>query len=426
MNVALQAMDNITMSLMVLIILIMSILVGPLSFLTNKTLKRKIKYKQRSIQRGNANTEFRVLACIHSARNVSGIVKLLEVSCATKKSPISVCAVHLLELTGRATSAMLIVHNPKKPNIGTNTTREKAESDHIINAFQKYKDDNDASTVQSLTAVSPFTTMHEDIFNLAEDKHASLILIPFDDKNHPIKEVNKNLLVNPPCSVGLFIDRGLGSSVPQPSSNDNKFGLRFAMLFVSGPDDHEALTYAWRMSGTTDVALTVVRFVAGKDTVDEHKDGVGSKDRYGDEEDPLTSHLTETETWKDLDDEFINDFRFKTMCESSITYQEKQVNNGAEVVEAIRTMDSDFDLYIVGRSLGVKSPLMAGLSEWSVSRELGPIGEVLISSEFTECSSVLEIQRYATSTKKFNGKTGGKKWASPILNPDYDGLKSIK
>lgn len=94
--------------------------------------------------------------------------------------------------------------------------------------------------------------MHEDIFNLAEDKRVAMILVPFykqstaDNElpsgNHSLKEVNQNLLLNPPCSVGILVHHGLRSST--------EWELRIAVIFIGGADDNDALSYAWRMAGS--------------------------------------------------------------------------------------------------------------------------------------------------------------------------------
>jgi hypothetical protein len=70
------------------------------------------------------------------------------------------------------------------------------------------------------------------------------------------------------------------------------------------------------------------------------------------------------------------------------------VNNAEEVVAAIRKMEGLHQLYIVGRGYESGSPLTVGLQEWAECPELGPIGDVLVSSEFTKTVSVLVVQQY--------------------------------
>lgn len=310
---------------------------------------------------------------------------------------------------------MMIVHDVHKTaSSGTinSLTREKAESEQIINAFEDFESENDAVTVDPLTVVSPYATIHEDVFNLAKEKQVAMIFLPYhkqlavdgrlQDENHSLKEINKNILVNPPCSVGILVDRGLRSSIRSDSVNRPE--LRFAMLFIGGSDDQEALSYAWKMAGTHGVILSVIRFLASKEA-----EQIIMPEVEKDEEGILTA-ATEMERAREYDDEFINEFRFKTMCAESIIYHEKLVNGSDEVVECIATKYNNFDLYIVGRGERAKSPITMALSEWSSeSPELGLIGETLVSSQFTHRVSVLVVQQAAviglrTGSSRHKGK----------------------
>ncbi|KAK8534606.1 hypothetical protein V6N12_057250 [Hibiscus sabdariffa] len=181
--------------------------------------------------------------------------------------------IHLVKLTRAST--MLIFHDKNKivdAENNMNTTREKAEAERIVNAFESFENDNHATALQTLTSVSPYASMHEDVNNFALDKFANIIMIPFHkrpdtaggwtDEKLEHKLVNQNLLTTSPCSIGLLVDRGLTSF---PKSQKGIRECRIAMLFVGGPDDLEALAYAWRMAGTPHLILTLVRFVPGKD-----------------------------------------------------------------------------------------------------------------------------------------------------------------
>ena len=161
------------------------------------------------------------------------------------------------------------------------------------------------------------------------------------------------------------------------------------MLFFGGPDDREALSYAWRMSEHPGISLTVMRFVAGEDAHDHvlHHSGDLNNPR-------MLSVETDNEREKQLDEEIINNFRIKNSNDESITYVEKVVNNGEETVAVIRSMDNVHDLFIVGRGQGMISPLTAGLTDWSECPELGAIGDLLASSDFAATVSVLVVEQY--------------------------------
>lgn len=393
-----QVLDEESFAILVIMAVIMTAMITPIVTVAYRPSKRFVPYKRRTLQRLKPDSELRILACIHTPRNVPTTINLVEASQPTKKSPIFVYALHLVELTGRA-SAMLIVHNTQKGHGGSNNpiNRAQANSDHIATAFQNYEHHAGNVTIQPLTAISPYSTMHEDICNLAEDKRAAIIIVPFhkqqtvdggmEPTNPAFRTVNQNVLANAPCSVGILIDRGLGGTTRISSSNVSH---HIAVVFFGGPDDREALSYAWRMSSHPGINLTVMRFIAGDDVVEP-----ALLPRY---ESKILTVFTDDEKERQIDEEFLNEFRLNNVNDESIVYLEKVVNNGEETVAAIRGMDNVHDLYIVGRGQGQISPLTAGLTDWSECPELGAIGDVLASSDFAATVSVLVIQQYVGQT----------------------------
>lgn len=324
------------------------------------------------------------------------MINLLEASHPTKKSPICVYVVHLVELTGRA-SAMLIVHNTRKSGKPA-VNRTQAQSDHIINAFENYEQHAGFVSIQPLTAISPYSSMHEDICNLAEDKRVAFIIIPFhkqqtvdggmESTNPAFRMINQNVLANAPCSIGILVDRGLNGSTRLAATN--QVSHHVAVLFFGGPDDREALAYAWRMSDHPGISVTVMRFIAG-----EEASATALVEPSREPNDPrVLTVMTDFEQEKQLDEDYIREFRTKTSNNQSIRYVEQVVNNGEETVASIRSIDSIHDLYIVGRGQGVISPLTAGLTDWSECPELGAIGDLLASSDFASTVSVLVVQQY--------------------------------
>ncbi|KAJ0039646.1 hypothetical protein Pint_27366 [Pistacia integerrima] len=389
-----KVLDDESFAIMVVVAVIMTAIITPIVTTIYKPARRFLPYKRRTIQRSKPDSELRLLVCIHTPRNVPTIINLLEASHPTKKSPICVYVLHLVELTGRA-SAMLIVHNTRKSGRPA-LNRTQAQSDHIINAFENYEQHAGCVSVQPLTAISPYSTMHEDICNLAEDKRVALIIIPFhkhqtvdggmEATNPAFRMVNQNLLANSPCSVGILVDRGLNGSTRLAA---NQVSHHIAMLYFGGPDDREALAYAWRMSEHPGISLTVMRFIPGEDAIGP----VAQPSSDPNNPERLTVE-TDNDKEKQLDEEFINDFRMKNVNDESIVYTEKVANNGEETVAAIRSMDTAHDLFIVGRGQGMTSPLTAGLTDWSECPELGAIGDLLASSDFAATVSVLVVQQY--------------------------------
>ncbi|KAF8413591.1 hypothetical protein HHK36_001583 [Tetracentron sinense] len=387
-----QVVTDGTYAIMVLVIFLMTTSITPIVTAIYKPTRRFSSYKRRTIQgTSKRDSELRVLACVHTPKNVPTIINLLEASHPTKKFPIFVYTLHLVELTGRA-SAMLIVHSNRQSGRPA-LNRTQAQSDHIISAFENYEQHAAGISVQPFTAVSPYATMHEDICNIAEDKRVAFIILPFHKQqtvdggmevtNPAIRNVNQNVFVNAPCSVGVLIDRGLGGSARVAT---NQISHHIAVLFFGGPDDREALSYAWRMAEHPGISVTVLRFVAGEGAMEATFDPTN--------ESGILSAITEMEKERKLDDDFINNFRLKNISNDSIIYIEKVVGNGEETVAAIRGMDNSHDLYIVGRGQGMISPLTVALSEWSECPELGVIGDLLASSDFAATVSVLVVQQF--------------------------------
>lgn len=380
---------------MVVVAVVVTGIITPIVTVIYRPSRRFIPYKKRTIQRSKLEGELRVLVCVHTPRNAPTIINLLEASNPSKKSPICVYVLHLVELTGRA-SAMLIIHSTQgsgRPALN----RTQAQSDHIINAFENFEHHASCVTVQPLTAISPYSTMHEDICNLAEDKRAAFIIIPFHKQqtvdggmeatNPAFRTINMNVLANAPCSVAILVDRGLNGSTRVSA---NQVSHHVAVLFFGGPDDREALAYAWRMSEHPGINLTVMRFVPGDDAADTASlSGAMAMPGPGD-----STVSMDHEKDRQLDEEYLNEFRMRNANDKSVTFIEKVVNNGEETVAAIRAIDGVHDLFIVGRGQGKISPLTAGLTDWSECPELGAIGDLLASSDFAATVSVLVVQQY--------------------------------
>ncbi|KAK4486385.1 hypothetical protein RD792_009058 [Penstemon davidsonii] len=391
-----KVLDDKSFAIMVIVAVVMTSIISPIVISIYKPARKFAPYKRRTIQRTKPDGEFRVLVCVHTPRNVPTIINLLEASHPTKKSPICTYVLHLVELTGRA-SAMLIVHNTRKSGRPA-LNRTQAQSDHIINAFENFEQHASFVSVNPLTAISPYSTMHEDICNVAEDKRVAFIIIPFHKQqtvdggmeatNPAFRTINQNVLANAPCSVGILVDRGLNGSTRLAA---NQIAHHIAVLFFGGADDREALAYAWRMCERPGINLTVMRFVPG-DNVLETTEMATMRNQSGRE---ILTVSTDIDREKQLDDDYINEFRSRTMNDSSVVYTEKVVNHGEETVASIRSIDAIHDLFIVGRGQGMISPVTAGLTDWSECPELGAIGDLLASSDFAATYSVLVVQQYA-------------------------------
>ncbi|KAI4312201.1 hypothetical protein MLD38_037040 [Melastoma candidum] len=386
--------ENFTV--MILTLVVMTATVPIIIKYAYKPQKQMTVHRYKSIQSTGIDSPLRILVCIHSARDIRGTIYLLQLSHGTRQYPIRVFAVHLVELTERTSATMLVVQGAYRSN-STRSTRAiaEAESEQIVEAFEEYQMESDNTvTFEALTALSPYATMHVDVCSIAEDKRANLLIVPFhvqggadanaDNISSSARMVNQKVMAYAPCSVGLLVNRGLGMS--------NQGVTCLIMFFIGGPDDREALSYAWRMSALPEVHLTVVRFIAG----DHAEPMVKTTFDLLNEERGSSTLITMQDRQEDLDEEFMGDFKYKTMNNNSISYTEEVVNNGEETLRCIRNNmeQHPYEMCIVGQGDQQTSPLLSGLSSLVEFEELGPIGDAIATSNFAPSCSILVMQQY--------------------------------
>lgn len=235
-----------------------------------------------------------------------------------------------------------------------------------------------------MTAISAMSSMHEDICGSAERKNAQIIILPFHKRQRlngqlettrtDFRYVNKRVLEHAPCSVGILVDRGLGGATHVSASNVNSV---ITVLFFGGPDDREALAYGARMAEHPGISLVVIRFLVNPNAMRENIaleiiDGEGNELRSGDEE-------------------IIGEIKKKISMNGSIKYDERVVSGAAEVVGVIREQ-SRCNLYLVGRM--PEGHLVAAMKVNTDCPELGPVGGLLTSPDFSTAASVLVVQQY--------------------------------
>ncbi|XP_039053845.1 cation/H(+) antiporter 15-like [Hibiscus syriacus] len=361
-------------AVMVVAILLMNCIVAPTIATIYKRSNLFVKYNSRTIQDAKPEAEFRILICVHSYCDVPGMLKLLHVSHDPRYNRKVIFTLHLVEISDRQ-STMLIVHNSHT----TNNLRDHAssETDRTITAFSKFKDMIPNVRIQSLTISSPFMALDGDICSIAKDKAVTFIILPFHKR---AGSMNQKVLFNAPCSVGIFVNRGL----EEANVTQSDVGIHeIAMLFLGGADDCEALAYAWKMAAHPGVSLTVIRLIE-------------------------TDFLDYSSKENEQDDDYIHEFRYKTADEELIIYQEKELHSGEELIDTLKDIENKFELFIVGRRDGLESPITTQLFHMIECPDLGVIGNLLAKSE-SSSSSVLVVQqfRYLSShgTQMFQKRT---------------------
>ncbi|XP_027334008.1 cation/H(+) antiporter 24 isoform X2 [Abrus precatorius] len=324
--------------------------------------------QRRNIQHNPPTQELRIVLCILDTETINSLIHLVDISNPTSNSPLSVSALRLIELVGRASPLFIDHEKQELPHIYHWT--------HTMNALEHYKKFKGVFVkLRFFTAVAPKQTMFQDTCELALEQEASLIILPFNRGaiyNHGVRAVNSKILNHAPCSVAILVNKGLLEINTLGNSFRHSAGNRFAVLFLGGADAREALVYADRMLANTDqeVNLTVIRFLSH-------------------------NYIGDNEMEKKLDDGIVTWFWVKNEANQRMTYREVVVRNGEETISAIQSMnDGAYDLWIVGRKQGINAVLLTGLSEWNVeSEDLGVIGEYVSSEDFPGTASVLVVQQ---------------------------------
>ncbi|XP_054801541.1 cation/H(+) antiporter 15-like [Prosopis cineraria] len=389
------ALNDQTFGVMILICWIMTIPVGPvlaaISKFTNSDIGSSLR---RTMQGARPDIPLRVLACVHTSHDANVILSLLKASNPNVKSPIQVFAVELVKITNRPTTALILDDASKQ------VTESKSKKDLLrgltLDSNNTQTGDNlecfenlsQAIFAEKLRVVSSYNTMHKDILHLAKQRGVTLILTTLykqptydglgagtataraanivnreSSSKDEKKVVLENLVKEPPCCLGIFIDRGLG----QKRGKERKL----AMFYVGGADDREALSYAWRMCRHPNTKLTVVRIIW---------------DNPSDEFDQT-------------DEEYIRFFKFQTRdMGGSVKYLEKVVRDEKETLALLNSVgDNGYDLCIAGRGQGRRMSLAQTLDPVMEEPALGPLGDTLADLNSAAETSILIFQTQASS-----------------------------
>jgi hypothetical protein len=377
-----QVLNDQTFAIMVLMALVTTFMTTPLVLAAYKRKARKSDYKYRTIERKNADSQLRILACFHGARNIPSMINLIETSRGIKKhDALRVYAMHLKEFSERS-SSILLAQKVRENGLPFWNNGCHGDSVHVIVAFEAYHKLSQVC-IRPMIAISSIANIHEDICATAERKRAAIIILPFhkqqrldgsvDIIRNDFRYVNKRVLEHAPCSVGIFVDRGLGGTCHVPASN---VSFCISVLFFGGGDDREALAYAARMAEHPGIRLVVTRFLV--------EPNVASEITRVDIEDSSSSNSISE------DEEFLAEFKLKTESDDSVIYEEKIVKDAAETVATIRKFNS-CNLFLVG--IRPSGELACALERIEFP-ELGPIGGLLASQDCPTTASVLVMQQY--------------------------------
>uniref|UniRef100_A0A6N2MT39 Uncharacterized protein n=1 Tax=Salix viminalis TaxID=40686 RepID=A0A6N2MT39_SALVM len=349
-------------------------------YLYNPT-KSYAGHHMRSLMHSDSNSELQIISCIHAPGDVTAVIRLLDASCGGDSS-IAVTVLHHMKLVAQSTP-IFISHRKERQILC-----EYIYSVNVINLFNEFEQNSRGSvSVNAVTAVSPPMLMHGDIYSVAVDKLASLIIIPFhirwwkqdgtvESEDHALRELNCRVLESAPCSVAILVDRC--NNIPRkPVNQDNESSSIYdvAMIFLGGSDDREALNFAIRMAEDTRVRLSVVHLLGPNNGVSGGNEGVSIDC---------------------LDFESTHDYMaMRDVKEREyIAYREMISEDAAATASIVRSMVDEHELIIVGRrNMEDDIPQTAGLKEWCEYPELGDLGDLILSKETRSTSSLFVVQK---------------------------------
>ncbi|EOY07579.1 Monovalent cation:proton antiporter, putative [Theobroma cacao] len=357
-----KVLNDEMFAILVLMALFTTFMTTPAVMAIYKPLPRMTSQTQRRLERAmppaeNAEDELRILACIHGPGNVPSLINLIESIRTTKKSQLKLYVMHLVELTDRSSSIVMVQQAQMNGFPFVNRFRRGKSYDQIAATFGAYGQLG-RICIRHLTAISTLSTMHEDICHVAEDRRVAMIILPFHKLWRGVEEetmenfgngwrgVNQRVLKTAPCSVAVLVDRGYGRESEQVAESANVVPKRVGILFIGGPDDREALELGGMMAEHQPVQVTLVRFLQNDDN----------------------------KTDKELDEYAVAEFIRR--WEGSIKYEEKAVTDIAEAALAIG-QSREYELLVVGKGQLPSSTELA--DNYIEHAELGHVGDVLAS-----------------------------------------------
>lgn len=360
-----QAIGDETFTTMTLTTIIHSTIVAPMITFFYDMSRKYMVYDRRTLQHARRHCVLQVLACIHEPENLSSMINILELSYSNRARPLTIFVINLEELGGSLVPLFIshkYEHAPGKPTRATN----------VVKSFRKYEEmKNGAVSVECFSSASPYNIMHDYVCKLANDKCTALIIIPFQKSDMPdVRAVNKRILAHSPCSVAIFVARGL---LTETRYSLLSCTVNVCIVFLGGCDYREALAYATRISENANTSVTVLHFVDISKSVDKEVAG--------------TVHDISIQ---DID--AIRNFKTKICNSENVVYKEKQLAEASETVKVLQTLEDEFDVLVVGRRHDESCKLLEGLSSWIEIEELGVIGDIFVASDASK-ASVLVIQQ---------------------------------
>ncbi|KAF5460262.1 hypothetical protein F2P56_020145 [Juglans regia] len=407
-------------NLLLISIVVNTIISGPIvAFLLRKD-ERSFGNKRTALEIiHSADEELSLLACVYGPRHMPAILSLISALSGSQKAPTNPYLMHLIELVQK-----------RRTNVSYHELEDHElsdDEDYGGNDVLGIHDAMDAFTAETrilihlCKAVSSFTSLYEDVCNIAEDLRVSIILLPFhkhqridgkmDSGKEGVRTTNQKILRHAPCSVGVIVSRGIDGVPGFSQLLGSETVQHVATLFFCGPDDREAVAWSRRIAAHPRINLTVIRFLpASSSSISSPSVYNSQKDNAADGSNAASdgvdgvlralSRLENGNGTNEVDNVFLSDFYNRDVSSGQVAYVEKYVNNAAETVAALRDIGDLYSLFIVGKGGRGHSPLTTGICDWEECPELGTVGDLLASSDFNINGSVLVIQQHRHALKQ--------------------------
>lgn len=149
----------------------------------------------------------------------------------------------------------------------------------------------------------------------------------------------------------------------------SKTYFHVGIFFIGGPDDREALSLGIRMSERASTRVSLFRF------------SVMNMKRFGSgegQEEEEKDHAEEL-----LDESLVDEYKSTRFGSGNVSWFDIKVEDGTEVLEAIRGLEGSYDLVIVGRRHNMECFNDDEMGSFIENDDiLGILGDMLSSTEF--------------------------------------------
>ncbi|KAF8749903.1 hypothetical protein HU200_011743 [Digitaria exilis] len=400
--------------------LISTIIAGPAAAAVFRREKEAYRTRHQAMESLGPEQELRMVACTHGSRAAPGILSLVELLVSAPHSQPAVPVLHFFEPPRHHQKTHGDAGDDgNKSGGGGGAPDAVTQMNRVVDVYARATGISfRQADVVSLGASKDAAACCRG----AEDAHAVLLLVPcYKEQRYDGKMAcrveerwrhNVEVLAQAPCTVGLFADRPYragGTSFQTPISvapesgrtlvhpcSDRTVTHVVAAVFMGGPDDREAVSFASRLAEHPAIGLTVFRFVKRStyDTVTSSTSRAAATVAGGSEDVDGGSQGG----GGDVDERFLWRFYENYAARELAMYVEKMVESPADVVETLEGMAGMFSLVVVGRGGRQPAELTAGLERWAeAGSEIGPVAEILASNESMEMGSVLVMHQHTVA-----------------------------